>query len=239
MELREYWRILRRYVWLIVLVVGFTAVTSLALKAMRPAQTTYAASVRLTVGMEPEKGNGEYYTYDRYYTWLASEYLVDDLSEVVRSATFAAAVSEKLAERGITVHPGEISGATMPVKQHRILTLSVSGTDPARVQAVAEAATEVLRQRSSEFLAQLGSENAAIHVIDPPAVGPVPPSLRERLDLPLRLGLALAAAVALAFVLDYADDSVRSARDLEGLGVAVLGSLPRGRGLPRGTTNRR
>ncbi|NPV06904.1 MAG: hypothetical protein HPY83_02940 [Anaerolineae bacterium] len=229
MELREYWRILRRYAWLILMMVGATAAITLALRALRPPQTVYSASVRLTVGVVPEDGNGEYYTYDRYYTWLASEYLVDDLSEVVRSADFAAAVSEQLAARGIAVGPGEISGATVPVKQHRILTLGVSGTDPARVQAVAEAAAEVLRQRNREFLAQLGSDNAAVHVIDPPSVGPVPPSLRERLDLPLRLALALAAAVALAFVLDYADDSVRDVRDFSELGVPLLASLPKRR----------
>lgn len=236
MELREYYRILRRYAWLILLVMAVTAVSSLALKALRPAPQGYSASLRVTVGMEPEDGRGEYYTYDRYYTWLASEYLVDDLSEVVRSAAFANAVSEELASRGLAVHPGEIGGSTVPVKQHRILTVSVGGGDPARVQAIAEAAATVLGERNAEFLAQLGSENAAIHVIDPPAVGPVPPSLRQRLDLPMRLALALVAAVALAFILDYADDSVRDSRDLRQLGLPLLASLPRGgrSGLTRG-----
>ncbi|NLT43721.1 MAG: hypothetical protein GXX93_13700 [Anaerolineae bacterium] len=229
MELREYIRILRRYAWLILLVVAVTGIISLALKALRPAPQSYSASLRVAVGMVPEDGAGGYYTYDRYYTWLASEYLVDDLSEVVRSAAFAAAVSEELATRGITVHPGEIAGATVPVKQHRILTISVGGGDPARVQAIAEASATVIGQRNAEFLAQLGSENAAIHVIDPPAVGPVPPSLRQRLDLPMRLALALVAAVALAFVLDYADDSIRDGRDLRQLGLPLLATLPRPR----------
>ena len=51
--------------------------------------------------------------------------------------------------------------------------------------------------------------------------------LRERLDLPLRLLLALAAGVALAFLLDYLDDSVRSAAELEEMGLAVVGEIPR------------
>jgi capsular polysaccharide biosynthesis protein len=37
---------------------------------------------------------------------------------------------------------------------------------------------------------------------------------------------ALAAGVALAFLLDYLDDSVRGARDLEALGLAVVGEIP-------------
>ena len=69
--------------------------------------------------------------------------------------------------------------------------------------------------------------NAAIRVIDPPALVPQAVGLRERLDLPLRLLLALAAGVALAFLLDYLDDSVRSAADLEEMGLAVVGEIPR------------
>lgn len=230
MELRQYYRILRRYLWLIVLVVSTTAAVSLALRYVRPRQQGYSASMRFTVGVIPEDGGGRYYTYDRYYTWLASEYLVDDLSEVVRSGAFAAAVSEELSVQGIAVPPGAISGSTVPIKQHRILTINIGGGNPEQLGAIAEAAAKVLRERNREFLAQLSSENAAVYMIDAPAVYPVGASLRERLDLPLRLALALVAAVALAFVLDYIDDSVRGADDLRALGVPLLAALPRRRG---------
>jgi len=227
MELREYWRIVRRFAWLIALVVGLTLVTSLALRLLWPKQQAYAASMRFTVGIIPENGGGRYYTYDRYYTWLASEYLVDDLSEVVRSGGFAAAVSQELASQGIQVPPGAISGSTVPVKQHRILTVTINGGDPGRLAAIAEAAAKVLRERNREFLAQLSSENASVFLIDPPGVYAVPPSLRERLDLPLRLALALGVALALAFLLDYADDSVRDGRDLREMGLGLLVALPK------------
>ena len=230
MELRQYFRIMRRYLWLILLVVATTAVMSLALRSLRPRQQSYAASMRFTVGVVPEDGAGRYYTYDRYYTWLASEYLVDDLSEVVRSGAFAAAVSEELAARGIAVAAGAISGATVPIKQHRILTINVGGGDPTLLLAIADASAKVLRERNSEFLVQLSSENASVYMIDPPSVYAVGASLRERLDLPLRLVLALVAAIALAFALDYIDDSVRNAGDLQTLGLELLASLPRGRG---------
>ena len=227
MELREYWRIVLRYAWLVVLVVLMTLAFSLASRWLRPVPQLYSASVRLTVGVVPERSEGQYYTYDRYYTWLASEYLVDDLSEVVRSTAFAAAVSEELGEQGIVVPGGMIGGITMPTKQHRLLTLTMTGTDPTQLQAIAEAAARVLRERNREFLAQLGSENATVHVIDPPSVGPVPPSLKARLDLPLRLILALTAGIALAFLFDYLDDSVRDERDLRSLELPLLASLPK------------
>jgi capsular polysaccharide biosynthesis protein len=52
-------------------------------------------------------------------------------------------------------------------------------------------------------------------------------SLRERLDLPIRLFLALLAGIALAFLLDYLDDTVRDQAELEEMGITVLGEIPR------------
>jgi capsular polysaccharide biosynthesis protein len=54
----------------------------------------------------------------------------------------------------------------------------------------------------------------------------VTPGLREQLDIPLRALLAFFAGVALIFVLDYLDDSVRGAGDLEKMGVRVMGEIP-------------
>ena len=49
---------------------------------------------------------------------------------------------------------------------------------------------------------------------------------REQLDLPLRVLLALAAGLGLAFLLDYLDRSVRDRSDLEEAGAADPGRNP-------------
>jgi capsular polysaccharide biosynthesis protein len=74
----------------------------------------------------------------------------------------------------------------------------------------------------------LGTPGALIKVIDPPS----PPtqnsiSLTQRLDLPVRLLLALAAGLALIFLLDYLDDSVRGKAELEAMGIPVLAEVPK------------
>ena len=54
------------------------------------------------------------------------------------------------------------------------------------------------------------------------------------------MGLALAAGLALAFLLDYLDDTVRGPGDLRALGLAVLGEVPAGGpGAPRWALRRR
>ena len=55
------------------------------------------------------------------------------------------------------------------------------------------------------------------------------PGIRERVELPLRVALAFLVGVGLIFLLHYLDRSVRRASDLEGLGLDVLGSIPKWR----------
>jgi len=224
MELRKYWEIVRRRWWLPVGLVGLVLVISLLWPQRAPA--VYEASLRFTVGLEPEPRTGDYYTYDRYYTWLTSEYIIDDFSEVVKSQAFAQGVSSRLSDQEIQVPPGAIQGSTVAEKQHRILTLRITGPDPNQVGAIAEAAAAELTENNAQYFAQLGAEGAEVFLIDPPAVGLVPRSLQQRLDLPIRLLLALFVGISLAFLLDYLDDSVRNRGDLEALGLEVLGEIP-------------
>jgi capsular polysaccharide biosynthesis protein len=227
MELRAYWRIIRRRWWL---PVGLAlAVFALTLVINRPWQAqppSFSATMRFNVGIKPERVPGVY-TYDRYYTMMASEYLVDDLGEIVRSGAFADAVSQRLAEQGISVPAGAIGASTQPGKLHRIFTVNVSWPDEAQLRAIAEAVAATLTESSADFFAQFSPTEADIHLIDPPSVGRVGRPAREQLDLPLRILLALATGIALAFLLDYLDDSVRDAADLQRMGLAVLTEIPR------------
>jgi capsular polysaccharide biosynthesis protein len=227
MELRAYWRIIRRYWWLPVGLALLVAVLTLVKqKPWQPRPIAYNATMRFNVGVTPERIPGVY-TYDRYYTMLTSEYLVDDLGEIVRSQVFAQEVSKRLADRGIAVPAGAIGASTQPGKLHRILTVNVGWPDQAQLQAIAEAIVATLTQSSADFFGQFSAQEADIRLIDPPAIGAVGRPAREQLDLLLRILLALAAGVALAFLLDYLDDSVRDRMDLERLGLEVLGEVPR------------
>jgi capsular polysaccharide biosynthesis protein len=227
MELRRYWHIVWKRVWIIVALLVVVLIASLALRS-KPA-SPYQATMRFLVGVAPEACTGDYYCYDRYYTWLSSEYLADDLSEVLKGSLFADDVSAHLAqgETPITVSPGAIQGSTVAEKQHRILTLRITWGNPDELAAIANAAAEVLPQNGPDYFATIGAGEASFRLFDRPVVVPVGKSLRERLDLPIRLFLALLAGVALAFLLDYLDDTVRDQADLEAMGITVLGEIPR------------
>jgi capsular polysaccharide biosynthesis protein len=225
MILKRYWHIIWQRVWLVILllllVLGSYVVT------YRPSAPTFIASMRFTVGITPEPSSGQYYTYDRYYTWLTAEYLIDDLSEVVKSGAFAQDVA---LISGIAVSPGAIQGATSSGKLHRILSLSISWPNETELRQIATVAAQVLQQHNNRYLGQLGTDNAVITLIDPPTISQTAKSLRQRLDLPLRLLLALVAGIILVFIIEYLDDTIRGRDDLDHLGVPVLAEIPRKKG---------
>ncbi|MBC7263829.1 MAG: hypothetical protein H5T64_05645 [Chloroflexi bacterium] len=221
MELREYARIVYRRLWVIVLLFIVVLVASVLL---RPQITpTYSASMRFLVGVEPEPRTGDNYHYDKYYTWLTAEYLVDDLAELVKSRAFAEAVSTQM---GGNITPGSIQASTYAGKLHRVLTVNVSGSDPETLLKIAEAAAAILPSEAQRHFAQLGTEGVVASLIDPPMVNKVGMGLRQKLDLPVRLFLGLVAGLVLAFTMDYLDESVRGVGEVEALGLRVIAEVP-------------
>lgn len=230
MELREYWRIIRRRWWI---PAGLTAAvlifSALQLRVWQVEPPVYTASMRLLVGVLPAAA-ADVTAYDpRYYGWLTSEYLVDDFTEVVRSELFARNVSARLANQAITVPPGVIQGSAATGKQHRIITLNFSWGERAQLEAIAAAAAAELVENASTYFAQLGSDGAGVTLIDSPAVVAAGPSLRSRLEFPLRVLLALIVAFGLVFLLEYQDTSVRREGDLQAIGLTLIGAIPRHR----------
>jgi len=224
MELRQYWRIVYKRLWIVIALIVVVLVSSLVLKPGRPA--LYQTSMRFTVAVVPESRSGDYYAFDHYYTWMASEYFVDELTEIVGSEAFARAVSEELANSGLDLPAGDIHGSLGADRKHRILTVHVTWEDQAQLVDIANAASNVLQKRSADFLGQLGTTGADIRLIDLPVVLPAARSLKDKLDLPIRLFLALLAGVALTFLLDYLDDTVRDRAEVEAMELAVLGEIP-------------
>lgn len=230
MEIRRYAAILWRRGWLVAGLPALVLAFSLLRPSPRPAPG-YVANMRFSVGVTPEAPLPSVYTYDRYYSWLTAEYLADDLTQVVRSRETAQAVVAEAARAGLQVDfpPEAIQGSSGAGKQHRILSVSLSWGDRDQLEVLAKALATVLSEGRTAYFEQFRKAGTplALHLIDPPSIGQAGVSLRSRMEVPLRLVLALLAGVALAFFVEYLDDSVRGPEDLEAQGLPVLGSIPR------------
>jgi capsular polysaccharide biosynthesis protein len=223
MELIRYWHIVRRHWWLIAALVAIVGIVSLLTYDWSPPEE-FAASLRFNVGIEPAPPDDAEYVYNPLDIWRSAEYLMDDLASVVRGAEFARRVAARLGQEN--VHLGGAFGAAT---EFRVLTVSVRWRDREQLERIVNAAVEVLNQEGGELVGPLGQARPVLRLIDPPVVVPVGLSLADKLELPIRLGLALLGGIAGAFLLDYVDVSVRSVDELEDMGITVLARIPRHR----------
>ena len=219
MELRQYWHVIWRRWWLIATLLGAVLIISLA--TFRSPAPAYQATMRFAIGIEGDEPVSAASGEGRSDAWLASEYLADDLSEVLEGGDMATRVSERA---GFTVPAGTIFAS----REHRIMTVSITWGDRDQVQKIAEVVGAIVEDAAADYFPQLAGVPAKAVLIDGPAIGQVGRSLKDKLDLPIRLLVALVAGVALAFLWDYLDTSVRDRADLEALNVRVVGEIPRG-----------
>ncbi len=230
MELRQYWAILQRRWWLPVLLTILTALLSAwQLKPWQTPPVSYNVGVRLLIGVLPLPSSDETAYDPRYYAWLTSEYLVDDFTEVVRSGLFAQNVSKRLAAQNIQLPANVIQGSAVTGKQHRIITLSFNWGDRAQLQQIVDGAIAELRQNVGVYFTQLGSAEAIVNVLDEPVINEVRAGVRSRIEFPLRALLGLLIGLGLLFLWDYLDLSIRNRQELEAMGLAVIGEIPKHR----------
>jgi capsular polysaccharide biosynthesis protein len=223
MELRSYWIIFKRR-WLYVIIPTLIVLAIGLVSYSRPAPL-YNAGVRFIVGQEPI-GSASLTDEQRLANWKTSEYVVNTLADWVRGGQFAGLVSQGLAEQGITVAPQAIVAGTSSESTRSMMVLSISYVDPTVLDQIMHEAGRVLIERNDLGLPQLGGEPAQLVQLDEPIVNRVSAGIVQQLDLPLRIVLALLAGIGLALLVEYLDPTIHDRRELETMGLLVIGSIP-------------
>lgn len=224
MELRRYWIVLKRR-WLL-LIIPSIVVLIFGLITYQPPPPAYNAGVRFIVG-QPPAVDSELIDEQRYYNWLTSEYIVNGLTDWVKGGQFAEAVSAYLAQQGSDVPAYAIQGGIAADNARSMLTISLNYGDPQELEMIMEGVIAVLIAENSQALPQLGGETAILTQLDNPVVNPLPAGVRSQLELPLRIVLAIAAGIGLAFLVEYLDPTIRDRREAQLLGLDILGEIPR------------
>lgn len=223
MELRAYWRILRARWWLLLLLPLLAALFSVL--TYQPPAISYGYNLRYSVSFLPAPRE-DMDQDPRLGAVQASEYVADDLTEIFRGSRFAGFVQQYLPEG----EPIAISSATRSEKQHRLIALSLTAPSAEQAAQLGQAVKEATARDLDPLLESLWGDEVRLELVDEGGPFPIGGGLRSKLDLPLRVALALFAAVALAFAWDYLDDSVRSRQEAERLVGPVLAEIPAPKG---------
>ncbi len=218
MELRLYWSIIRRRLWLVLLL----ALVAFGISAVHTPRSSasYTASVKLAVKPQMNTLSED---YGEYYPYVASEFLNDDVGKVIEGGAFMSQLRAR-AEK----ERGSVPGGYFETKKaHRVMTVSAISNNPDDALLLSRIAVEMLTEPRSPYFETISAQNPQVTVVDPPAITGSTPAGRIGLDIVIRTLLGLFAGIALAFLLDYLDDTVRGQRDLEDqAGLAVLGEIP-------------
>ncbi len=222
MELREYFGILRRWWWILLLLPLLAGIISVV--TYREPTTTYGYALQFSVSFLPAPRE-DMDQDPRLGAVQASEYVADDLTKIFVGTRFAEAVRQYLPNE---TSVGAITGATRAEKEHRIVTVNLQAATDQEAAALGSAVREAATTDMDELLNEWwGTGELRLDVVDERGPFAIGGGLRSQLDIPLRVVIALVAAVALAFALDYLDDSVRSRREVERLVGPVLGEIPK------------
>lgn len=120
--------------------------------------------------------------------------------------------------------------AVTPVEQTQLISISATDADPALAAAIANAMAQTF---VADVTQQLGKNGAVmVSELAAPAREPYTPKLAMNVAIAVFMSLMLAGGLIAA--LEYLDDTVKTAEDIEPLGLTSLGMISRFRGGRRG-----
>jgi capsular polysaccharide biosynthesis protein len=230
MELRHYGEILGRS-WPLVLGLPLVVLLlSIGLYLSRPAR--YGMTVAMLVTQAQIARTTDDTTlpdYDNWNSWAASEFIVDDLLQIVETRRFAEDVAAIVKqEHNLDLDPSAITAGIEAERKHRTVYLSVEAGGRDAAKWLADAAVANLQNKGLEYWNR--SDTAQLNVVPldmPPQAGRVPGTTGLVLDLAVRTLLALLLAVGIAFLRHYLDTTVRRRDDVEALGLDIVGAIPK------------
>ncbi len=233
MELRRYWATLWRHRRIVLALPALVLLISLLIWAITP--PSYGAQMKMQLVLAPPQGTntGDYFHYDNYYNYLATEYAVDDIVEVLNGNVFANAVAATLRgpDFGLDVKDEDIRTSFLARRTHRVLIVDITSGDRDRTLAISRAIGATLQRDPLKYFTKgdlVPQQGAAALTINQP-IEARGDRVKRLLDIALQTVIALFAAIALAFLLDYLNDRLRDAEETgKALGLPVLGEIPDG-----------
>ena len=233
MELREYWNIVRRRWWLpaAITLVALLASTVVGVRGA----AAYKTDMRLAVSTIPTPDPNSVLYYDPiYYSNLDSEYLADDMSELLTSRAFADEVKRELATSStpVDIDPLTIVNATRTKKTHRFIDITLTTATFEEGDMIAGSISRILSDPAhlAIYLKALTAYNTQMVMVTPPVTHRANTPVGLISEIALRTVIGLLVGIGLAFLIDYVDPSVRSREEAEAvLQMPVLGEIPRTR----------
>lgn len=218
-SLREYFLILQKRFWIIVLITVLSVATSgiISFYFLEPEYQTFTT---LMVGRPKD-----YQNYDDkldYNELMLNQKLVSTYGELIKSRMVS---DEVIKNMGLDLTFKEFIEKINVnlVKDTEIIRIEVVDKDPKLAAAIANETAEVFMKNVK---AVMKVEN--IQVIDKAQVSEMPIKPRKMLNIAIAGVLGIMASIFLVFLLEYIDNTIKTPEDVERyLELPVIGTIPK------------
>ena len=217
-SLKELFFIIRRRMWLILLLTILSVVTSgvVSYYVLEPEYQTFTT---LMVG-KPK----DYKNFDsklEYNDLLLNQRLVSTYGQIVQMRVVIDEVIENL-NLDISYNEFKNKVSVNLVKDTEIIKIEAKDRDPALAAKIANETAQVFMSSVKNIMMV---EN--VQVIDEAQVPESPISPRPKLNMAIAAVLGLMIGVFLVFLLEYLDNTIKTPEDVERhLGLTVIGTVP-------------
>lgn len=217
-NLKDLFHILRKRIAMILIITLGAAIVSAIISFffMTP---TYQTSTQILVNQKKQEGAAIQYNEVQTNVQLTNTYKV-----IIKSPVILEQVSEKL---GLKVTPQALAGKVNVAneKDSQVIAVTVEDKDPKLARDIANTTAEVFK---GEVAKLMNVDNVTVLSKAEVAENQSPIKPRPMLNVAIAFFAGLMASVALAFLLEYLDNTVKKEEDIESLlGLPVLGVVAR------------
>ena len=217
MEIKTYLNILIKRLWLIVLI-PFLAAAVTAVINLYVLQPVYESSITLFV-MNKDFDSGTKLVYDDI---LASQQLIKDFRELLKSKSMTKAVIEQLNLVDLTEEELAKKITVNLKNDTRFLEIRVRDTSDVRAKEIADKINSIFQGKVMDLM-----KLETLEVIDEAEIPLKPVSPKPLVNIFIAFITALFLVTSAAFLMEYFDDTLKSAEDIEKcLGIKVIGIIP-------------
>lgn len=223
MELKEYIDIIKRKIWILILVPFLCGITTDIFNCFF-SKKTYESKTTLYIGKRSEEQTGI-----GYNDILMGQYLVKDYREIAKSRSVLEEVVDELIYEGKLDEDFNPSSLSDKISVNlcgdtRVIEIKVQDTDPQTARNLANKVAEVFKEKVKELM-----EIDNVKIIDkatlPDKNNPTKPKRLRDILIASLFGILL--GLGIIFFMEYLDNTIKTSEDAEKyLGLPVIGTIP-------------
>ena len=214
-DLREYMDVIRKRIWIIVLITAIAVITSaiISFYVLNPVYETYTT---MMVGKTKSQE-----TMIEYSDVLLSQKLVKTYSEIAKSRVVSREVINDLK---LDMTPDELKNKVnvSSVRDTEIIMIKVQDTDPKIARNIANHVGKVFMKHVTKIM-----KVDNVQIIDRAETPKTPIKPRPQLNILIAGVLGIMISLGIVFLLEYLDNTIKTPQDVEKyLGLPIMGAIP-------------